>query len=240
MRVHVHSKDVPSEDIEYVDHDDVPVVHVDLVLVFIDHGGVLRFLVVAGGQLPDDLRRDDHHDVLVDVCLGERSVGPGGESGGVPRSCRDHDAGGAEGRLDLPWSVRSGWERGPCHFACWRICADRPGRGVALGGELVHSGDRRFTSAAATTMHDLGKGCSTTRPARESATGASLIAEEFEDPPGVAGDGIPSGGQYPANGMLLYEPKSTRPSASLATCALPQGQHDVCTAVLNHFVALYG
>ena len=71
-----------------------------------------------------------------------------------------------------------------------------------------------------------------------TTTGSSEVG--FEDPAGVAGDGLPSGGQEPANGVMLYMPKQGEPAASLATCTLPAPQHDVCTAVLNHFGALYG
>ena len=56
----------------------------------------------------------------------------------------------------------------------------------------------------------------------------------------MAGVGFPSGGQNPANGVGLYQPKPTEPTAYLATCTLPASQQDLCTAVLNHFVATFG
>ena len=68
----------------------------------------------------------------------------------------------------------------------------------------------------------------------------SSVAVGFQDPPGVAGLGFPSGGQNPANGVGLYQPKPTEPTAYLATCTLPAAQQDLCTAVLNHFVATFG
>ncbi len=71
-----------------------------------------------------------------------------------------------------------------------------------------------------------------------SGTGRSEVG--FEDPAGVAGDGIPSGGLNPANGVMLYLPAQGKASAYLATCTLPAARHDMCTAVLNHFIALYG
>jgi hypothetical protein len=108
-----------------------------------------------------------------------------------------------------------------------------PVQGAALACSL-------FSSAAAATQQDLGHGCSMTRPTQESVVGISSVADGFEDPSGVAGDGIPSGGQYAANGVLLYQPKPTEATAYLATCVLPTSQHDLCTAVLNHFVSLYG
>jgi hypothetical protein len=68
----------------------------------------------------------------------------------------------------------------------------------------------------------------------------SSVAVGFQDPPGVAGVGFPSGGQNPANGVGLYQPKPSEPTAYLATCTLPASQQDLCTAVLNHFVATFG
>ncbi len=56
----------------------------------------------------------------------------------------------------------------------------------------------------------------------------------------MAGVGYPSGGQNPANGIVLYQPKPTEATAYLATCTLPAAQQDLCTAVLNQFVATFG
>jgi hypothetical protein len=97
-----------------------------------------------------------------------------------------------------------------------------------------------FPAAAAATRLDLGRGCTVTRPVREIAAGTASREIGFEDPAGVAGDGIPSGGQNPANGVMLFMPAQGKASAYLATCTLPDAQHDVCTAVLDHFIALYG
>jgi len=107
-----------------------------------------------------------------------------------------------------------------------------PVQGAALACPL-------FPSAAAATRQDLGEGCAVAPPSQESTTpsGSNVV---FEDPVGVAGDGIPSGGLNPANGVMLYLPAQGRSSAYLATCTLPEAQHDVCTAVLDHFVAQYG
>lgn len=58
----------------------------------------------------------------------------------------------------------------------------------------------------------------------------------FEDPPGVAGDGTPSGGDFPANGVITYtfDPSSEAGATSM-TCTLPANDHSVCTAALNDF-----
>lgn len=96
-----------------------------------------------------------------------------------------------------------------------------------------------FGAAATVYQQSFAKSCAA-RPSQEGVTTISAVAQGFEDPAGVSGDGIPSGGQHAANGVVLYQPKPDESSASIATCTLPAAQHDVCTAVLNHFVALYG
>lgn len=96
-----------------------------------------------------------------------------------------------------------------------------------------------FGAAATLYTQSFSKSC-LARPAQESVTTISAVADGFEDPAGVAGDGIPSGGQNAANGVVLYEPKVDEPTAYSATCTLPASQHALCTAVLNYFVASYG
>jgi hypothetical protein len=54
----------------------------------------------------------------------------------------------------------------------------------------------------------------------------------FEDPIGVSGVGDPSGGPYPANGVVTYNGTS----ATEATCTLPESDHALCTVVLNDFL----
>jgi hypothetical protein len=97
-----------------------------------------------------------------------------------------------------------------------------------------------FSTAAAVYQKNFGHAC-TPHPTAESAAATGVAGEEFEDPAGVAGDGMPSGGTNPANGVLLYLPSwPGRSAAYSATCTLPANQQDVCTAVLNDFVGLYG
>ncbi len=65
--------------------------------------------------------------------------------------------------------------------------------------------------------------------------GSASVANDtvsFEDPPGVAGEGVPSGGPYPANGVFRYSYAGDG-SASVVTCTLPASQHDLCKAILN-------
>jgi hypothetical protein len=83
--------------------------------------------------------------------------------------------------------------------------------------------------------------CNSTPPSEEQVTqlGSNIVG--FEDPPGVAGDANPSGGEYPANSVMTYNPGSSGrlTSSWLETCTLPYSQQRLCTAVLNDFAARY-
>ena len=60
----------------------------------------------------------------------------------------------------------------------------------------------------------------------------------FQDPPHVAGNGTPSGGRNPANGVAAYTPdtRSRDAGAMIATCTLPEASHSRCTTILNDFL----
>lgn len=94
-----------------------------------------------------------------------------------------------------------------------------------------------FSQAAQTLASDYpGQQCYVPSP-EESHYAISATAVAFEDPPGAAGTGRPSGGQDPANGVVTYVPHS---SSWMETCTLPARYHSLCTASLNYFTALYG
>jgi hypothetical protein len=87
----------------------------------------------------------------------------------------------------------------------------------------------------------LGFPCAAGVPAGETMArrGASLAL--FEDPPGVAGSGWPSGGPYPANGVVGL--RGSPPGDALvyrSTCTLADADHAICTESLNDVVARYG
>jgi hypothetical protein len=128
----------------------------------------------------------------------------------------------------------------------WQLAASSPtqaivamesGASTVQGAALVCP---LFSAAQTAMQQDLGKACTPASATREHVVRISAVAMGFQDPPGVAGVGFPSGGQNPANGVGLYLPKPTESTAYLATCALPAPQQDLCTAVLNHFVATFG
>jgi hypothetical protein len=81
--------------------------------------------------------------------------------------------------------------------------------------------------------------CQYTKPAEEQSTQLSSTVVAFEDPPGVAGDGDPSGGPYPANGVMIYGPGSVMDGSWIETCSLPASDHSLCNVSLNEFVSLY-
>jgi hypothetical protein len=93
-----------------------------------------------------------------------------------------------------------------------------------------------FTSAATRLQ---GNGITCQGPPNGEQTyqdGPNII--EFEDPPGVEGLTGPSGGLFPANGVVVWIPSSTY--AAEALCTLPESDHETCTAILNDFIDRYG
>jgi hypothetical protein len=129
-----------------------------------------------------------------------------------------------------PWHL-------PASSATQAIVALESGGSTVQGAALACP---LFSAAKAAVQQDLGKGCAVTSPPQESVVRASSTEVGFQDPAGVAGVGFPSGGQNAANGIMLYQPKPTEPTAYQATCTLPAAQRDLCTAVLGQFAATFG
>jgi len=96
-----------------------------------------------------------------------------------------------------------------------------------------------FPNAAAAMLSSYQQPCPNVRPAQEQIYRLSSTVVAFEDPPGVTGDGDPSGGGYPANGVMTYVPESNNGSW-VETCTLAATSHALCTVSLNAFVAAYG
>lgn len=95
-----------------------------------------------------------------------------------------------------------------------------------------------FSTAAADCAQNYPGSCGTL-PSGESEEQIKAGVVGFLDPPGVAGDGNPSGGEYPANGVMTYHSGDDNGSW-LDTCTLPYSQRALCTAVLNNFAQMYG
>jgi hypothetical protein len=95
-----------------------------------------------------------------------------------------------------------------------------------------------FPAAASAYRAIWGSPCPTHRPKQESIHRLSARVVTFEDPPSVKGDGVPSGGRFPANGVMTFVP-SSHAGSYLETCTLPDNVRSTCRAVLNDFVARY-
>jgi len=98
---------------------------------------------------------------------------------------------------------------------------------------------RLFPAAATTLLSYLGRQACPARPAAEKVTTISPGIAGFEDPPGTTGDGVPSGGRYPADGVMSYHAHAAAGSW-LETCTLPGSDTAECAAILNAFVSWYG
>jgi hypothetical protein len=98
-----------------------------------------------------------------------------------------------------------------------------------------------FTAAALAFQSQFLRPCPGTKPPAEIVypvnMGPGVVG--FEDPPGTAGDGVPSGGAYPANGVMTYY--GTNGVGSWRdTCTMPSSEQPLCTAALNNFLDSYG
>ncbi len=85
-----------------------------------------------------------------------------------------------------------------------------------------------------------GLSCPATPPSRERVTRPKPRSAVFEDPPGVAGTGEPSGGRYRALGFLVFNPGAAgggtgpaAPSALKLTCTLPDAMAQICDEVIE-------
>ncbi len=96
-----------------------------------------------------------------------------------------------------------------------------------------------FSSAASDYQRDYNMTCPSSRPTAERVDQIGPGVVGFQDPPNVAGDGVPSGGPYPANGVMTYY-SGNENGSWLDTCTLPASQQTLCTMALNTFVAWYG
>ena len=77
-----------------------------------------------------------------------------------------------------------------------------------------------------------------THPDNSVVDPISPTAVDLALPAGQSASGIPSGGLYVTNAVVLYTP-TTQPGTYEGSCTLPQDEHAVCTAVLNDMVSRY-
>jgi len=136
-------------------------------------------------------------------------------------------------------SVPSNWGAG------WKLPADSSVQAIigsqtsACAGCGEGQACPLFATAAKSFQTNFGRPCPAARPASETTSKVNAGVMAFADPAGVTGDGNPSGGRYPANGVMTYY--SGNPDGSwVETCTLPVASKGLCTTTLNYFVASYG
>jgi hypothetical protein len=93
--------------------------------------------------------------------------------------------------------------------------------------------------AAETNLKGIGPKCTMLSPPAEEATLDTNNIIEFTDPPGVAGDGDPSGGAYSASGVMTYY-TSNEAGSWTETCVLPPRESRLCGAIISSFIESYG
>jgi hypothetical protein len=115
---------------------------------------------------------------------------------------------------------------------------------VVTGGETysygpVLDGACRLSPAAATALSGAGFGPCPVRPEAERVTRISASVVDFTDPPGTAGDGAPSGGRYPARGVMTYHHGPDGYDSWSETCTLPPADQAACPAIIADFTSRY-
>ena len=93
-------------------------------------------------------------------------------------------------------------------------------------------------AAACADQFVFGAGACPTAPSGEQRSTIGPGTVGFEDPAGVTGTGVPSGGSYRAVGAMVYTP-SPGPRTWLVTCTLAPDERGVCAASVDAFVATH-
>jgi len=96
-----------------------------------------------------------------------------------------------------------------------------------------------FDSAANAYRSVYQHACPARRPPSEVVTNVNDHVVEFTDPPGVRGDAVPSGGEYPALGVMTYYGDRTSAGSWTETCVLPATDSTMCKAIVANFDSKY-
>jgi hypothetical protein len=88
-------------------------------------------------------------------------------------------------------------------------------------------------------VHDTGFKCHTPSPKQEKVATLLPTVRAFNDPPGVHGSGVPSGGRLRAVGVVVYVPDQTTFAARM-TCALESSAAASCSTVIADFLGRVG
>ena len=97
-----------------------------------------------------------------------------------------------------------------------------------------------FPAAEHDLVHDFsGQLSCTPLPSGQAVSRVSPSVIAFNDPAGVLGTGEPSGGAYPAVGVVTFKDRSPGGTygSAMETCTLPKTEHAMCNAALQDFIA---
>jgi hypothetical protein len=97
-----------------------------------------------------------------------------------------------------------------------------------------------FISAAKDYLQQYQQNCPSRRPTSESVTTINPHVVDFTDPPGIHGDADPSGGGFPAMGVMTYYDDLTGDGSWTETCVLPPTDTALCKAILGNFESRNG
>jgi hypothetical protein len=96
-----------------------------------------------------------------------------------------------------------------------------------------------FTISANDSGSEMNQPCTLTRPTSEKTTLINEHVVEFTDPPGIHGDADPSGGAYPAMGVMTYYGDRASQGSWTETCLLPPTEKATCKAIIANFESRY-
>ncbi|HEY5262723.1 MAG TPA: zinc ribbon domain-containing protein [Acidimicrobiales bacterium] len=96
-----------------------------------------------------------------------------------------------------------------------------------------------FTISSNDSSSELNQPCSLTRPTSETTTSINEHVVEFTDPPGIHGDADPSGGAYPAMGVMTYYGDRASQGSWTETCLLPPTDRPTCKVIIGNFESRY-
>ena len=97
-----------------------------------------------------------------------------------------------------------------------------------------------FLDAARDYLQQFQQRCPSRRPTSERLTTINPHVVHFTDPPGIKGDGDPSGGKYGAMGVMTYYDDLASDGSWTETCVLPPSDTSTCTAIIQNFDSRYG
>lgn len=123
-----------------------------------------------------------------------------------------------------------------------------PKTAQAVTGDLLPTCLACYVGQACTFFpaaeHDLvqdfsGRLSCTPLPSGQGVARLSPSVIAFHDPPGKLGTGEPSGGVYPASGVVTFKDRTANATygSAMESCTLPQNEQVMCNATVQAFIA---